>query len=113
MSDEWKRLSFTPDQMISGALSRLGYTFTSRYLQHGMPKGAAILDNSDPVNVMNIPSAYYYYLSPEAAKLLPDFVSHYNANPCDEPPVNESSYIWGDEAFFHSARVSCESRSPS
>ena len=57
MPDDWKRLSFTPDQMISGALSRLGYTFTSRYLQHRMPKGAAILDNSDPVDVMNIPSS--------------------------------------------------------
>jgi hypothetical protein len=105
MSQDWRKLSFTTDEIMSGALSRLGYTFRSRYLQNGMPKGAAILDNGDPVNIMNVPSSYHYYLSPQATRLLPDFVTHYNASPCEEPAINESSYVWGDEAYFHAERV--------
>jgi len=105
MSQNWRKLSFTPDEMMSGALMRLCYTFHSRYLQHRMPKGAAILDNSDPVNIMNVPSSYHYYLSPQAAGLLPDFVKHYGAEPCEEPPVNESSYVWGDQMYFHADRI--------
>ena len=113
MSQDWRRLSFTPDEMMSGALSRLSYVFHSRYLQHGRPKGAAILDNTDPVNIMNVPSSYYYYLTPQAAALLPDFVTHFRAVSCDEPPVNESSYIWGDEMYFHADRIQRMSRAAS
>jgi hypothetical protein len=108
----WKRLSFTPDQMTSGALSRLGETFNARYLQRGRPKGAVVLDNSDPVNIMNIPDTYYYYLSPEAAEFLPEIVKVYKAESCEEPPVYESSYVWGDERFFHDERVRNMSKTP-